>query len=83
MLPHWTLPALALVAGIAACTLVGPPSTRDISTLCPEPKRYTAEEEERAAAELLALPPESILAEMITDYARERAELGACRRRST
>lgn len=79
MLPHWTLPALVLVAGIAACTLVGPPPLYDKAPLCPEPKHYTADEEQQAARELLALPPDSIIAIMITDYGRERAELGACR----
>ena len=79
MLIHWTLPALVLVAGIAACALVGPPPSSRDAALCPEPKHYTTEQEKRAAAELLALAPDSVLGAMITDYARERAELRACR----
>ena len=73
----WEIPALALAALAAACsTLTVPPAT----SLCPEPKSYTVDEEARAARELLALPAGSVLAEMITDYGRERAELRACRR---
>ena len=72
----WEIPALALVALAAACaSLASPPG----AALCPEPKTYTAEEETRAAHELPALPPNSVLAEMIIDYGRERAELRACR----
>jgi hypothetical protein len=75
----WELPALALMAAIAAasCSRVGVDPS---ASLCPEPKRYTAEEEARAARELLALRTDSMLAEMILDYGRERAELRACRR---
>lgn len=72
----WEIPALALAALAAACSsLAAPPAV----SLCPEPKSYTADEEVRAVRELLALPAGSILAEMITDYGRERAELRACR----
>ena len=49
-------------------------------SLCPEPKPYTAAEEARAARELVALPAGAMLAQMIADYGRERAELRACRR---
>jgi len=73
----WEIPTLALAAIAAACSsLTAPPA----ASLCPEPKPYTVDEESRAARELLALPAGSILAEMITDYGRERAELRACRR---
>jgi hypothetical protein len=73
----WEIPALALAALAAACSsLTLPPAP----SLCPEPKAYTVDEESGAARELLALPASSILAEMITDYGRERAELRACRR---
>lgn len=72
----WEILALALAASAAACS-VTTPST---ANLCPAPKTYTADEQSRAARELLALPAASILAEMIADYGRERAELNACRR---
>ena len=74
----WEIPALALaVAAAASCSsLTVPPAPG----LCPEPKPYAADEEARAARELLTLSAGSILAEMITDYGRERAELRACRR---
>lgn len=68
---------LAIAAFAAACSsFAGTPSAR----LCPEPKTYTADEEARAAHELLALPPDSALAVMIIDYGRERAVLRVCRR---
>jgi|GEM_PF-3128018 hypothetical protein len=70
----WEIPALALAAVVAACSGAAPAS------LCPEPKAYTADEDSRAASELLTLPKGSVLAEMILDYGRERAELRACRR---
>jgi len=74
----WELPALALAAiAAASCTSLAVPAT---PSLCPEPKPYTAAEEARAARELLALPAGAMLAEMIADYGRERAELRACRR---
>ncbi|HXP74411.1 MAG TPA: hypothetical protein VN823_09705 [Stellaceae bacterium] len=73
----WEIPALALAAFAAACSnLTAPPA----ASLCPEPRSYAANEEARAARELLALPAGSILADMIIDYGRERAELRACRR---
>ena len=62
---------------LAACAL--PASAPAGRALCPEPKRYTPAEETRAAAELFSLPSDSVIAAMITDYARERAELRACR----
>lgn len=72
----WEISALALAAITAACSsLTVPPAP----SLCPEPKPYTTDEEARAARELLTLSAGSILAEMITDYGRERAELRACR----
>lgn len=72
----WEIPTLALAALAAACaSLASPPA----AILCPQPKTYTADEETHAARELLALPADSMLAEMIIDYGRERAELRACR----
>jgi hypothetical protein len=70
----WLLLATAALLACSAPTL-----TPEGRALCPEPKHYTAKAEKRAAAELLALPPDSIIAVMIADYARERAELRACR----
>lgn len=74
----WEIPALALAALAACSSFAIPPAP----SLCPEPKQYSADEEVRAARELLALAAGSSLAEMITDYGRERAELRACRRAS-
>jgi hypothetical protein len=72
----WEIPALALVAIAACSSLTAPPRP----SLCPEPTQYSATEEARAARDLLGLPAGSILAKMIADYGRERAELRACRR---
>lgn len=72
----WEILALALAALAAACSVTTPSA----ANLCPAPKTYTADEQSRAAHELLALPATSILAEMIVDYGRERAALRACRR---
>ena len=66
-----------LLLATAACS--APTPAPEGRALCPEPRHYTAIEEKRAAAELLALPPDSVIAIMIADYARERAELRACR----
>ncbi len=71
----WEIPALALAALAAACAVAKPGT----ASLCPEPKSYTADQEARAARELLALPEGSVLAKMILDYGRERAALRACR----
>jgi hypothetical protein len=73
------IPALAIAALAAACSSLAASPT---ATLCPEPKAYTADEETRAARELLALPEGSVLAEMMIDYGRERVALRACRRES-
>jgi hypothetical protein len=76
----WEIPALALAAiAAASCSSL---TVLPAPSLCPEPKPYAAAEEARAARELLALPADAMLAEMIADYGRERAELRACRRRS-
>lgn len=72
----WEILVLAPAALAAACSVATPSA----ATLCPEPKTYTADEQSRAARELMDLPATSILAEMIADYGRERAELRACRR---
>ena len=72
----WEIPALALAALAAACSVTTPSA----ATLCPAPKTYTPDEQFRAARELMALPMTSMLAEMTADYGRERAVLRACRR---
>jgi hypothetical protein len=70
------IPALAVAVLAAACSSIAGSSS---ATLCPQPKTYTADDETRAARELQALPADSMLAAMITDYGRERAALRACR----
>ena len=46
---------------------------------CPPIKPYSTAEQQQAAAELLELPPGSMLGQMIVDYGAERARLRACR----
>jgi len=48
-------------------------------SVCPAPVPYTRAEMRDAAQALAALPQGSILARMLQDYGRERAELRACR----
>jgi outer membrane biogenesis lipoprotein LolB len=46
---------------------------------CPPPKVYSQEFQNRLADELQALPDGSALAQAMTDYGSERAQLRACR----
>lgn len=46
---------------------------------CPPIKPYSTAEQQQAAAELLRLPPGSMVGQMIVDYGSERARLRACR----
>jgi hypothetical protein len=46
---------------------------------CPPIKPYSTAEQQKAAEELLKLPPGSMLGQMIVDYGSERARLRACR----
>ena len=46
---------------------------------CPPIKPYSTAEQQQAAAELLALPPGSMVGQMIVDYGAERGRLRACR----
>jgi len=72
----WEMPALAVLALVAACSSVALPAA---AILCPEPKIYSADQQAQAYCELLALPADSVIGAMIADYGRERAELRACR----
>ena len=46
---------------------------------CPSLAPYSAEEQARAADELDTLPPGSVVARMMGDYAATREEIRACR----
>lgn len=46
---------------------------------CPALREYTLAEQYRAADEQDALPPTSMLAEFMSDYAALRAQVRACR----
>ena len=63
--------ATVLLAGFATAGSDGP--------LCPALVPYPAEVQQRAADELGALPPDSVLARLIDDYGELRARIrGAC-----
>jgi hypothetical protein len=63
--------ATVLLAGCATAGSDGP--------LCPVLVPYPAEVQLRAADELAALPPDSVLARLIEDYGELRARIrGAC-----
>jgi hypothetical protein len=63
--------ATVLLAGCAAAGSDGP--------LCPALVPYPPEVQMRAADELAALPPDSVLARLVEDYGELRARIrGAC-----
>lgn len=49
-------------------------------TVCLPVQEYSAEFQDQAAEELLALPPESRVAQMITDYGVMRDQARACKK---
>ncbi len=68
-------PILLLLLMLSACT--NPAEVAQ--NACPPIKPYSTEEQQQAAAELLKLPPGSMLGQMIVDYGAERGRLRACR----
>lgn len=69
---------LALLFTLGACSSPAPIA----DNACPPIEFYTGAQETQAQAELLALPPDSVIAHMIVDYGHERAMLRACRAQS-
>lgn len=65
--------SLLAVALLSACATVAPVA----AIVAPVPRAYTCEQLRRAAAEHLALPPDSMLAVFVDDYRIERRELRA------
>jgi hypothetical protein len=63
--------AVILYGVLVACT-----ST--VTVTCPAPVVYTPGQQAEAADELLALPPGSILTQMMIDYGTLRAKLREC-----
>lgn len=79
-----SLTALAiapLMISIAACS--DEEIRTAIITRCPELATYTAEQQQRAAAELRALPRESVIALMTADYGTLRARCRAYLRQAS
>jgi hypothetical protein len=68
-------PILPLLLLLTACS--NPAAVAQ--NVCPPIKPYSTEEQQQAAAELLKLPPGSMVGQMIVDYGSERARLRACR----
>ena len=54
--------------------------TTTFETACPTLFTYSAEKQDRAAGELLALPEDAVLVEMFGDYAIVRQEIRVCLR---
>jgi hypothetical protein len=63
--------AAILLLAVAGCTSVP-------VAVCPAVREWTPGQQAEAAEEILALPPGSILVEMMLDYAETRAKLRAC-----
>ena len=72
------LGSLAVVTGLlTACATAG--SENHPHRLCPPLADYSAELQARAAGELALLPENSVLVEMLNDYAAIREQARACR----
>ena len=67
---RFSLLGLAL---LASCATVAPAA----EVVAPMPRTYTCEQIHKAAAEHLALPPDSMLAVLVDDYRLERKQLRA------
>ena len=71
------LAALAIAASLlAGCATGG--SEGGVSAACPPVVEYSAEFQERAAAEVEVLPADSSLSEMLSDYAVMRDQARVC-----
>ena len=71
------LVVLAITASwLAGCGTGG--SDRAVTTACPPVVEYSAEFQARAAAELEALPADTPLTEMLSDYAVMRDQARVC-----
>lgn len=64
---------MAAMLSLTACAQVS-----SDASVCPKIVAYSKPDQVRASDELRALPPGSVLALMIEDYGRERAQLRAC-----
>ena len=61
---------------LTACQAGG--SNVVVTALCPEPKEYSAADQQRASAELRALPRGSMIGQLVADYGNLREQLRAC-----
>lgn len=72
------LAALAIAASlVSGCATVG--SEPRIATVCPPVVEYSREFQTRAAEELVFLPADSAIAEVLGDYAVMGEQVRACR----
>ena len=62
---------------LSGCAIVG--SDRVVQGTCPPVVEYSREFQARAAEELVLLPEDSAVAEMLADYAVMREQARACR----
>lgn len=70
----------SVLAVACAVALMGCETGRGINA-CPYPIDYTQATMNKAADEVDALPPGSVLGTMMADYAQERARLRECHKR--
>jgi hypothetical protein len=64
--------------GLSALALLLSACTSTVTVTCPAPVVYSPGMQAEAADELLALPPGSILTQMMIDYGQLRAKLREC-----
>ena len=70
--------AIAVLSVIlTGCCDVCPPVTEKM--ICPPTKHYTHEQEIAMGKEFKALPPNSLVKQLVIDYGVERKALDACR----
>jgi hypothetical protein len=66
------------VLALAATLLSACATTASSPAVCPEVVAYSAADQDKANAELKALPPGAILGRFIADYGRLRDDARAC-----
>lgn len=71
---------MPIALAIAMILLTGCAAEISDHAACPPVVPYSAKAQARAAAELEALPPGSVIAGMLVDYHVLRRQAGACRR---
>ncbi|MCT4334310.1 hypothetical protein MU516_15700 [Paracoccus sp. YLB-12] len=74
----WRRPAPALVIATISLTACATGGSDPASAVCPPVVAYDQPVQERAAAELEAMPEDAVLVGMMADYAVMRAQARVC-----